>query len=115
MSLLTGIQSEYYPYVSNPSYTAHQCVMCDISKDNDVSHMVTSITTTTAASVTFKRNISLQPVYVKVVDGVEQLVYNSEIMQLDKQYRITWNDEEFIIIKNNDDNVDFYKFVAGKQ
>ena len=54
-----------------------------------------------------------QAVYVKNVDGVEQLVYNSRMMEINKQYRITWNNEEFVIVRN-ENNVDFYKFFPEK-
>lgn len=57
----------------------------------------------------FKTNIILKPVYLEIINGVEQLVYNSRMMELNKQYRIRWSDEEFILVKN-DNRVDFYRF-----
>ena len=62
----------------------------------------------------FKMNTIFQPVYIQIVDGVEQLTYNSKIMELNKKYKIRWEGEEFIVIKNNSE-VNFYKLVGEEQ
>ncbi len=66
----------------------------------------------TTKSRIFDLDIPL-PVYVRTVDGIEEVAYNSKVMKTDKPYRVTWNGEEFIV-KKSDDYVDFYKFVPEK-
>ena len=109
MSLLTGEQSGYYIYKQNQSETSHQYSQYFNSLNENKLETITN----TTKSFEFKRNISLQPVYVKIIDGIEQLVYNSRIMEINKEYRVTWNNEEFILIKN-ENNIDFYKFFPEK-
>lgn len=105
MTVLQGEQSDYYSYEPNSSKTSSHYSEFLISEEEIKLDMVSSTTKYT----TFERNIPLQPVYVETINGVEQLVYNSRIMEPNKPYRVTWENEEFIIIKNKD-SVDFYKF-----
>ena len=60
-------------------------------------------------SLTFKETMPLEPVYVEKIGGEENLVYNSNMLKLGKQYPVTWNDEHLVLIKNKS-SVDIYKF-----
>ena len=46
------------------------------------------------------KKIQLNPVYV--TEDTNELVYNSMLMEKGKKYRVTWNDEHFLLISNDD-------------
>lgn len=50
-------------------------------------------------------------VYVTRNNEQETLHYNANLMEKDKKYQVTWNDEAYILIKR-DKTVDMYKFYA---
>ncbi len=83
--------------------------VCDI--DESILSFDTTISDTFSKNL--KKTVLLKPVYVKVVDGIEQLVYNSRIMEYNQKYRVTWNDDEFILVRN-EYSVDMYKFFPEK-
>ena len=113
MSLLVGMQSDYYDYQldgseSNPMYLRGD----EIVSDSEVC-LFFDMTTIFTNTKNLQKEVFLKPVYIKMINGIEQLVYDSKIMEYEKKYRVTWNDEEFIIIKK-EHNIDLYKFYPEK-
>lgn len=58
-------------------------------------------------TITIEKN---SPVYVKKIDGVEQLIYRTTMMKMDQKYDVKWNGEHHVLIKTKN-GVDFYKFI----
>lgn len=52
-------------------------------------------------------SINLEPVYV--VKETNELVYNSRMMEKGKKYHVEWDNERFMLIKD-DDSVTIYRF-----
>ena len=57
--------------------------------------------------------VQFDPVYAGKIDGKERLVYNPSIMKTGTEYKVSWNGEHFLLVKDGDGQVNIYKFHPG--
>ena len=107
VALLGEYANDYSRYT--PSYTEQTNYNKILSEGTDCK----PVSQTSLAS-TFTRRFAFEPVYVVEVDGERRLVYNSNMMEPDKEYPVIWNEEHFVLIKTGSE-VSIYKFYPEKQ
>ena len=106
MAMSSAIQGSYYDYQPKTSSTFQKCVSATL---DDPSVITPEVTVSVLDSLNLERTISLVPVYVKKIDGMENLIYRSDMMEPGKQYLVAWHNEHFVLVKNQS-FVDIYKF-----
>ena len=106
MAMSPAIQSSYYDYQPKTSSTFQKCVSATL---DDPSVIMPEVIFSVLDSLNLEKIIPLEPVYVKKIDDMENLVYISDMMEPGKQYPVAWHNEHFILIKNQS-FVDIYKF-----
>ena len=106
MAMSPAIQGSYYDYQPKTSSTFQKCVSATL---DDPSVITPEVTVSVLDSLNLERIIPLEPVYVKKIDGMENLIYRSDMMEPGKQYLVAWHNEHFVLVKNQS-FVDIYKF-----
>ena len=105
MAMSPAIQSGYYDYQPKTSSTFQKWVSVTV---DDRSVVMLEVVFSASISLILEKAIPPEPVHVKKIDGVESLVYRSNMMELGKQYLVTWYKEHFILIRNQS-FVDIYR------
>ena len=106
MAMSPAIQGSYYDYQPKTSSTFQKYVSATL---DDPSVIMPEVTVSVLDSLNLEKIVPLEPVYVKKIDGMENLIYRSDMMEPGKQYLVVWYNEHFVLIKNQS-FVDIYKF-----
>ena len=97
---------KYEPYRLSSQCSIIKCVGDDESELDFISQ--------SSESAIFLRTTITPPVYViKTING-EQLVYKSDLMELNKPYPIVWRGEQFCLVKTESD-IEVYKHENDKE
>lgn len=92
-SKLEPVEPPVYSRFSNDQSTGQEIVVRQVKMQTSYNHIL--------------KRINLEPVYV--VEETNELVYNSKMMEKEKEYPVVWDGERFMLIKG-DDGVTIYRF-----
>ena len=99
--------TEYFQYSTRHGSATAENEIWKITPDHETEALFVSSTWSND-----KLAISIdvpKPVYVETIDDEDQLIYNSRIMELDKIYKIKFNNEFWALCKT-EKNIEFFKF-----
>lgn len=100
--------AEYFRYYDNSNQTSTFNEIQKFSEDEQKEPSY--VTTTWDNEKTIELIIEVpKPVYREIIDGEEQLVYNSSQMEIGKLYEVEFKNEFWALRKTNKE-VEFFKF-----
>ena len=104
--------SNYNEIISEHEYPSEYTEI--LKGDETQANINYTLAYTKTRSFYIRRRMNTEAIYVdKIDDGQENLVYNSNMMENDKKYLITWYGEHYMFVKKHD-KIEFYKFYPNE-